>query len=432
MATAPYAHSSPTTYPGTGLFAWYDRHMDTAASGGERTVSIPVELEDPFALPLGLSELRTAEPLHRLSYLDGQVGWLVTDYATGRSVLMDSRFDTTETPAIPLGDLARTTALRESREKDGILEPLIHHNPPRHTRLRRTMMPSYTNARVLDYREEIREAVAGCLDTMERSGPPVELVSAFAEPVVTAAHAEVFGISRADCARLVEETAKLQDVSVPAEEAIAAGRATATWIHDLLEEKRAHPADDVMSALATSDLSPDEAVSQAVDLASSGHDTVIGMIANSVFVLLCHPDELRALQHDPSLMEGAVDELVRYFTLLKASFTRIAREDVEVAGRLISAGECVTVSIAAANRDPQRFEEPERFDVSRNARGHLGFGHGVHVCMGQHLARMEMRVALAALIQRFPTLRLASSPDEVELSAPGHILHYVKRMQVAW
>jgi cytochrome P450 len=331
-----------------------------------------------------------------------------------------------------VGDLARTTALRESREQDGILEPLIDQNPPRHTRLRRTMMPSYTNARVLDYREEIESAVAEYLNAMERSGPPVDLVSSFAEPVVTAAHAAVFGISREDCARLVEQSAKPKDATVPVDEAIASSRETAAWIHDLLEKKRAHPADDVMSALANSDLSPDEAVSQAVDLANSGHDTVIGMIANSAFVLLCHPDQLRAVQRDPSLMEGAIDECMRYFTLVRASFTRIAREDLEVAGRLIRAGECITVSIAAANRDPSRFDEPERFDVTRNARGHLGFGHGIHVCLGKHLARMEMRVALGALIERFPTLQLNSSPEEVELSAPSHVLHFVKKIRVAW
>ncbi len=406
--------------------------MGVSARNGERCVSLPLEIADPFGLPLGLSELREAAPLCRLLYLDGQVGWLVTDYATGRSMLMDPRFDTTESPSIPVGDLARATALRESREQDGILETLIHQNPPRHTRLRRTMMPSYTNARVVEYRAEIESAVAEYVDAMERSRPPVELVSAFVEPVVTAVHAAVFGISREDCARLVEQSLKLQDMSVPAEEAIASSRETSAWIHDLLEEKRAHPAGDVMSALAISDLGSDEAVSQAVDLASSGHDTVIGMLANSVFALLCHPDQLRALRDDPSLIEGAVDELVRYFTLVRAAFTRIAREDVEVDRRLIRAGECVTVSIAAANRDPSRFDDPERLDVTRNARGHLGFGHGVHVCLGQHLARMEMRVALGALIERFPTLRLAESPDEVDLSGSSHILHFVKKIQVAW
>jgi len=406
--------------------------MGVIARDDQRPVSLPLEIAEPFGLPLGLPQLREAAPLCRLSYLDGQVGWLVTDYATGRWLLMDPRFDTTESPSIPVGDLARATALRESREQDGILETLIHQNPPRHTRLRRVMMPSYTNARVVDYRADIESAVAEYVDAMERSRPPVDLVSAFVAPVVTAAHAAVFGISREDCARLVEQSLKLQDMSVPAEEAIASSRETSAWIHDLLEEKRAHPAGDVMSALAISDLGSDEAVSQAVDLASSGHDTVIGMLANSVFALLCHPEQWRALQDDPSLMEGAVDELIRYFTLVRAAFTRIAREDVEVDGRLIRAGEAVTVSIAAANRDPSRFDDPERLDVTRNARGHLGFGHGIHVCLGQHLARIEMRLALSALIERFPTLRLAESPGEVELSGSSHILHFVKTLQVAW
>jgi cytochrome P450 len=168
-------------------------------------------------------------------------------------------------------------------------------------------------------------------------------------------------------------------------------------------------------------------------LFDAGVDTTAKMLATGPFALLCHPEQLARLRAQPDLVDSAVEELMRYLTIFHAgALTRTASEDVELAGRTIRAGEPITVSLAAANRDPDRFPNPDALDVTRNARGQIGFGHGIHVCLGQHLARTEMRVALAQLLRRFPTLELAVPVEDVPLTSDDHLIFGVRALPVRW
>ncbi|WP_219518187.1 cytochrome P450, partial [Nonomuraea ceibae] len=169
----------------------------------------------------------------------------------------------------------------------------------------------------------------------------------------------------------------------------------------------------------------------ALILLSAGFDTTANMIALGAFALLENPEQLAALRADPTLVEGAVEELLRYLSVAK-TFMRVALEDVELGGHTIKAGSTVIVSINTANRDPERFPDPHKLDLRRQDGGHLAFSHGIHQCLGQQLARVELRVALPALLQRFPTLRLAVPAGEIPLRPEAADIYGVKSLPVTW
>jgi cytochrome P450 len=204
------------------------------------------------------------------------------------------------------------------------------------------------------------------------------------------------------------------------------------YLRELVDHRRAEPGDDLISALtSTRQLTKEEITGVAMLLLVAGHETTANMLALGTFTLLRNPAQLAALRDDPSLASAAVEELLRYLTIVHLGPVRAAREDVEVGGHMIKAGESVTLSLAAANRDPERFEAPDILDVRRQAVGHLAFGHGIHQCLGQQLARVEMRIAYPALLRRFPGLRLAVPAEEV--ATRSHMAIYgVHRLPVAW
>ncbi|AIJ22000.1 cytochrome P450 [Amycolatopsis methanolica 239] len=197
-----------------------------------------------------------------------------------------------------------------------------------------------------------------------------------------------------------------------------------------MRAKRAEPTDDVLGNRTTSDLTDEELSGIGTFLLGAGLDTTANMIALGAFALLRDPDQLAALRDDPALADSAVEELLRYLTIADTG-VRAALEDVELDGQVIQAGESVTITANAANRDPERFPDPDTLDLRRHAAGHLAFGHGIHQCLGQQLARVEMRVAIPALFARFPTLRLAVPADEVPLRHDMSI-YGVHRLPVTW
>jgi cytochrome P450 len=278
--------------------------------------------------------------------------------------------------------------------------------------------------------ERVERFTTECLDSMEQAGPTADLVTAFAQPVPALMICELLGVPYADRERFQTEVATLFDQTADANAKGGAYMALLQYLNELVLAKRADPTDDLLSDLTTSDLTDEELAGIGGLLLAAGLDTTANMLALGTFALLSNPGQLEALRADPALAGQTVEELLRYLSVADP-LPRAALEDVEVDGRLIRAGETVTVSVQAVNRDPHKFPDPDRLDIRRKAAGHLAFGHGAHQCLGQQLARVEMTVAFPALFARFPPLRLAVPPQEVPLRDRSNIYGVIS-LPVTW
>ncbi|MFE1174408.1 cytochrome P450 [Streptomyces sp. NPDC058773] len=421
----PRTPSAPAL-PATEQAAQEAASADTAPAPAPVT-ALPLTRPErcPFDPPAELAELREQQPLRRLRYPDGHVGWLATGHAVVRAIAADPRFSSRyelmhyplpgappgELPPAPLGDLTGIDA-------------------PEHTRYRRLLAGKFTVRRMRQLTSRVEQITAEHLDAMERHGPAVDLVQAFAHPVPALMICELLGVSAPDRARFQQHTAVLSSPDAAMGEQIAALTALAECIRELVVAKRARPTDDLLSDLTTSDLTDDELAGVGSFLLAAGLDTTANMLGLGTFALLSHPEQAAALRGDPGLADQAVEELLRYLSIAPTGI-RAALEDIELDGQLIRAGETVTLSVAAANRDPLKFPAPDTLDLHRKATGHLAFGHGAHQCLGQQLARVEMRVAFPALLRRFPTLRLAVPPEDVPLRDATNI-YGVHRLPVTW
>jgi cytochrome P450 len=395
---------------------------------------LPTERTHPFDPPREVAALRDLGPLCRLRYPDGHVGWLVTGHALARAVLVDSRFSMRPVRR-PVGDPVKNAAVSAAAgEGSELAGEMMALDPPEHTRVRRRLAAQFSARRVQEHRPRIERIVADRLDAMEHTGPPVDLVETFARPVPSLVICELLGVPHGDRDRFERPTAVMADRRSSPEEQIAASREFTDYARGVIERKRARPGHDILSNLiARGELTGDELRGVAGQLFIAGHETTPNMLALSVLALLCDRSRWEALRVDLSSIDAAVEELLRYLTIVQVgAFTRTALEDVELEGVVIKAGVGVTVSLSAANRDPERFGDPDRLDVSRDARGHLAFGHGRHVCLGQHLARLELQVGLLGLLRRFPTLRLAVPAEELRLHAGDEFLHGVHELPVTW
>ncbi|MCX4659483.1 cytochrome P450 [Streptomyces uncialis] len=379
----------------------------------------------PFDPPEGLTAL-SDEPMRRMRYADGHVGRLVTGHAAARAILADPRFSSRyellhlpepmegmpgQIPPAPIGDI-------------------IGLDAPEHTRYRRLLTGRFTVRRMRQLTERVERFTKECLDAMEEAGPTADLVEAFAQPVPALVICELLGVPYSDRERFQSQVATLFDQTADAGAKGDAHTALLQYLGELVLAKRAEPTDDLLSDLTTSDLTDEELAGIGGLLLAAGLDTTANMLALGTFALLSNPDQLDALRADPGLAAQTVEELLRYLSVADP-LLRLALEDVEVDGTLIKAGETVTVSVQAVNRDPRRFPDPDRLDIHRKATGHLAFGHGVHQCLGQQLARVEMAVAFPALLARFPTLRLAVPPREVPLRERSNIYGVVS-LPVTW
>ncbi|MBB5118268.1 cytochrome P450 [Streptomyces eurocidicus] len=364
----------------------------------------------PFNDPTGLalSELyeraRDAQGLLRVRMPYGEPAWLVTRYADARFVLGDRRFSRAAE--------ADHDAPRQSpgRREGGLLSM----DPPDHARLRTLATKAFTVHRVERLRPGIRELAEGLLDELVAAGPPADLVEHFALPVPVAVICRLLGVPAGDQPLFREwSDASLSTSSKTTEEFTANQDELRAYMAELVAEHRRRPAEDLMTALIEARdvddrLSEKELVDLCVGILVAGHETTATQIPNFLCTLLDHPDQFDRLRADPGLIAGAVEELLRFVPLgAAAAFPRYATEDVEVGGTPVRAGEPLLVAVGAANRDALRFTAPDRLDLTREANQHLGFGHGVHHCLGAQLARVELQEALRALVRKMPGLRPA-------------------------
>ncbi|MDH2424268.1 cytochrome P450 [Sphaerisporangium sp. TRM90804] len=390
-------------------------------------VTLPLDRETPFDPPHDLRRWREEGPIRPLLYTDGHVGWLVTGYTVARALLADPRFSTD--PDLlhpPVGQRLTQEVLAR------VPGFFLQEDPPEHTRFRKLLTGQFTVRRMRRLEPRIARITFDRLDAMERAGAPADLVREFALPVPSLVICELLGVPYSGHERFQSRSAVMLNLDSTPAQVREAMDDLMGYLGELVVAKRAEPGEDVISGLvATRQLTKDEITGVAMLLLVAGHETTANMLALGTFTLLRNPRQLAALRDDPSLASAAVEELLRYLTIVHLGPVRAAREDVELAGHLVKAGESVTISLGAANRDPEHFESPETLDLARQTSGHLAFGHGIHQCLGQQLARAEMRTAYPALLTRFPTLRLAVPPQEIP-TRTNMAIYGVHHLPVAW
>jgi cytochrome P450 len=404
----------------------------TAFVGQEKPVPefpLPRAAGCPFDPPPALRELQREGPLARVRLADGSTPWLVTRYEDQRRVLADPRVSADiDRPGYPIG---------APRPAGGTKMGFILMDDPEHARLRRTVTGSFAVKRVEAMRPAVQRIVDGLIDAMLAGPRPVDLVEAFALPVPSLVICDLLGVPYTDHDFFQRNSRTLIRRSATPEERMAAGGALHQYLDDLMGEKLSAPSMDLLSQLAArvhaGDLTRQEATQIGVLLLLAGHETTANMIALGTLTLLEHPGQLAVLRDsdDPRLVASAVEELLRYLNITHNGRRRVALEDFELDGRLIRAGEGLIVANDIGNRDPAAFEDPDRLDLTRNPRHHVAFGFGVHQCLGQPLARMELQVVYSTLYRRIPTLRLATSMDHIPFKHDGAV-YGVYELPVTW
>ncbi|NNH71463.1 cytochrome P450 [Nocardia uniformis] len=401
-----------------------------------RTVPVPHGLPTkrdagPFAPPRQITQLRDARPVSPMVFPDGHEGWLVTGHEAVRQLMSDTQFSSRQDIGVvhTVEDIPDMPAQTEpSPQIPGLF---IAMDPPDHTRLRSLLTSTFTVKRMKQLQDRIIDITERQLDEMARLTPPVDLVKEFALPVPSLVICEMLGVPYADRETFQVNSAKFLVKEQEIEEKMAAYGAMTGYLAELVTGKRAEPGDDILSDLARNDdLSIEELVGIAFLLLLAGHETTANMLGLGTFALLEHPDQMAELRADPELMPDAVEELLRYLSVADI-FYRYATEDIELGGELIAKGSTVVVSLLAANRDPRRFDDPDILDIRRKGGGRVAFGHGIHTCLGQQLARIEMRAGFDGLLRRFPTLELAIPADEVKLRTDMNI-YGVHELPVTW
>ncbi|MFJ7205939.1 cytochrome P450 [Streptomyces sp. NPDC098789] len=355
------------------------------------------------------AELRAQGPVHRARTPDGREVWLVVGYEEARTALADPRLS--KDPRTLLGD--------DVGQGAAALANMLESDPPHHTRLRKLVTREFTPRRVEALRPRVQATTDGLLDAMLAAPDGrADLVEALAFPLPMTVICELLGVPPRDAARLHDWSSAIISPSGPAAEG-AALRAIATYFIGLIEDKRVGPGGDLMSALVKitdeegDRLSESELLGVAFLLLIAGHETTLNQLTNGVRALLEHPDQLAALRADPSLIDNAVEEMLRYDGPLKSATDRFTTEPIDIGGILVPARQQVLVALSAANHAAEKFDDPERFDIRREARGHVTFGHGLHYCVGAPLARMELQIAVRALLDRCPGLALDAAVDEL-------------------
>ncbi|WP_319453917.1 MULTISPECIES: cytochrome P450 [unclassified Mycobacterium] len=381
----------------------------------------------PLAPPAEFAEWRKSDGLQLASW-HGRPTWVISRYEDIRAALVDPRLSADTIP-----DAMKATSVDNKMPQ---IFPRI--DDPEHNRLRRMMTRDFTFRRADAMRPQIQELVDGFLDDMVASGPPADLVRDFALPVPSLVICLLLGVPYEDHEFFQRKsTLGLDSRSTVEEKAVAIGEIFG-YVYELVARKEREPGDDMISRLvtdhvATGALSRETATMNAVIMLQAGHETTASMISLGTLALLQHPAQLARLREtdDPALVANIVEELMRYLTIVHSLVERVAIEDLIIAGQQIRAGDFVLMNLPAGNWDASFVEHPEAFDIDRNPRGHLGFGFGVHQCIGQNLARAELQIALSTLVRRLPGLELAVAEEDLRFQNQQEI-YGVEALPVTW
>jgi cytochrome P450 len=392
----------------------------------------PTFTADPYPT---YAELRSTAPIQRITLPDGRGVWLVTRYKDVLAIFKDERFVKDWRKVLTPEQLARIPQIPP------VMEPLsknmLETDPPDHERLRALVSKAFTPRLIEQMRPRIQAIADSLLDVVEDKGE-MDLINDYAFPLPITVIAELLGVPSedrnkfrawSDAAVSGNATAEyLETVLVPNMQAFS------DYLLEMFEEKHENPKDDLISALVRAEeagerLSEDELLGMVFLLLVAGHETTVNLIGNGMLALLQHPDQLERLRNDPSLIKAAVEELLRYDGPVEISPECFAREDVTIGGTVIPKGEMVRVVIAAADRDPEWFPDPDALDITRTDNRHLAFGKGIHYCLGAPLARMEGQIAINTLLRRMPGLRLQKPPESLSWR-PGMVMRGLQGLPV--
>jgi cytochrome P450 len=386
----------------------------------------------PFDPPPALRTRQSDAPLSRVRIWDGSTPWLITRHDHMRTLLADPRLSSDVTrpgyPHLSAGAKAGNDARRS----------FITLDDPEHARLRRMVTAPFAIKRIEALRPAVREIVDDLIDDLLAGPKPADLVQAFALPVPSLVICALLGVPYEDHDLFQSNTKAIVHRASTADQVVTALTTLTDYLDDLLAAKLARPQDDLLSVLATrqvatGELSRRDAARTGVLLLVAGHETTANMIALGTLALLRNPDQLDLLRgaDDPRTTASAVEELLRYLNITHSGRRRVALADIEIDGQTIRAGDGLVIAGDIANRDPAVFPDPDRLDLTRDARRHVAFGFGVHQCLGQPLARMELQVVYGTLYRRVPTLALATGLDELEFKHDGAV-YGVHELPVTW
>jgi cytochrome P450 len=386
----------------------------------------------PFDPAPGIRALVAEEPLARVRIWDGSTPWLVTGHEAQRTLLANPDVSVDDRrPGFPHWNQALASSAQERPRM------LVNSDPPEHSRYRRMLTAPFTAKRVEALRPPIQKITDELIDTMLAGPKPVDLVKALALPVPSLMISDLLGVPYSDHEFFQHHAEIGANRNATVDEQEQGPRALIAYLTRLIETKMTEPADDLTTELAkrvqAAELSMPEAAIMGVSLLIAGHETSANMIALGMLALLEHPDQLAVLRDadDPKVVADAVEELLRYLSIIHSGQRRVAKGDIEIDGRTIHDGEGVIFDFSAGNWDPAVFPEPERLDLHRPARQHHAFGFGIHQCVGQQLARVELQVVYPTLFRRIPTLRAATAIDQIPFKDEG-LAYGVHELPVTW
>ena len=387
----------------------------------------PANRPDPHRM---YRQMREQSPVYRgIGPVTGRSFWFLTRYEDVSQALRDQRMGR-EIRKVP-------EAVRAQHEFEGgeafemINRHMLNYDPPDHTRLRRLVSHTFTPKRIRELQPRIDEITADLLSTIDGE---FDLIADLALPLPITVIAEMLGVPIED----VDLFRTMVDrVLRPSSEeaALTAGMDLIQYINEAIEYRRSRPGDDLLSALIHVEDNGDrldhfELLSMVQLLLIAGHETTVNLVGNGMIELMSHPDQQKQLVSYPELIDSAIEEMLRYNGPVETPFPRFAYEDVEMSDTVIPAGDQIVPVLLGANRDPDHFDDPDSFDISRDPNKHLAFGFGVHYCLGAPLARLEARSAIGQLLARMPEVHLTIDRDDLQWH-PDFFLRGVKSIPVA-
>ncbi|WP_437314557.1 cytochrome P450 [Sorangium sp. So ce385] len=395
----------------------------------ENLPAFPMPRRCPYAPPPEYESMRRQAPLVRVSFRDGPPIWLVTRHAEAQRVLTDRRISTDPTrPGHPFAAMAGTP-----QEQAG---QFIDMDPPEHDVYRRMLAGEFSARRIRELGSFIARVVNERIDEMSKGGE-ADLVESFSFPVATLVICQLLGVPYEDRAYFQSRTSRMIAGFFSTEEATRARKELWDYLDGLVTAAESSPGDDLIGRLAlerrsAGELSHDALVGMVFLLLVAGHETTANMLSLGVFTLLQNPGLLAELRARPELWPDAVEELLRYHSIVDwVAFDRVALEDIEIGGQRVRAGEGLFVLGASANRDERAFADPDALDIHRDARHHLAFGYGIHRCLGQNLARAELEIGYRTLFERLPGLRVVGDVEELPFKYDRRTFG-LYRLPVAW
>lgn len=380
----------------------------------------------PYAPPEQHTRIRDTDPgISQVTLPSGQVAWALSRLEHIRAMLTDPRFSS---------DRRNPNFPRFTRERPGrqpLLQTMIQLDPPDHGPARKAVVGEFTVRRMAGLRPRIQEIVDEQIDAMLAGPRPADLVQALSLPVPSLVICEQLGVPYHDHDFFQTRSATLLSRALTAEDRQQALTGLRDYLRDLIAKKAAEPTDDLLGRQLAQGNDPEDVLSLAFLLLLAGHETTANMISLGVVTLLERPEELAALREDPARTLPAIEELLRVYTIAEFANARVAVEDVEIGGVTIRAGDPVLALSNAANHDPSAFDEADEIDLDRGSRNHVAFGFGIHQCLGQNLARLELQIVFDTLFRRIPTLRLATPADKLPYKDDA-LIYGVHEVPVTW